>query len=331
MLSKLLYASAIWAVGSSKDAWNKLERVKKDYFKTHFTLHKKTPSALLWLELGIQPVQVEALISAIQFYQQISNMSQQRLPCMALEASKSMQSVWWQAFLKWLKEWDVQPDQVLDMDPLDIRNHAFQKLWKDVNMDRLQKLHILRFGRKNKSVMEKYLSETWSFKMSRAILAFRIQATPWAMTHRFKYEAGELLPPCHLCHTPTNVLDDHLLFQCSQLQTYKEEFPLLHTQYTTLVDILQNLSHSTAVNILRLYYAISRAIPKPGLVNPIVVPEDGMISDSSEDEEESCITRGSDRLYRSHNRAPVPTSTCVLRSQSRKEHQETQNIHGRPM
>lgn len=198
VLSKLLYASAIWAVGSSKDAWNKLERVKKDYFKTHFTLHKKTPSALLWLELGIQPVQVEALISAIQFYQQISNMSQQRLPCMALEASKSMQSVWWQAFLKWLKEWDVQPDQVLDMDPLDIRNHAFQKLWKDVNMDRLQKLHILRFGRKNKSVMEKYLSETWSFKMSRAILAFRIQATPWAMTHRFKYEAGELLPPCHL-------------------------------------------------------------------------------------------------------------------------------------
>lgn len=84
LLDKILYAAAVWAVGCSHKGWTKLEKVQKDYFKSHFNLHQRCPSLLLWADSGIFPVQVETLIITVQFLQQLKKLSQDRLPKIAL-------------------------------------------------------------------------------------------------------------------------------------------------------------------------------------------------------------------------------------------------------
>lgn len=198
--------------------------------------------------------------------------------------------------MRWLSEWDLTYKEILEMKPEDVRNRAFDKIWKEDQMDRLQKEHVDRFGRKAMNGIENYLTLPWSFKMTRAVLAFRIRSTPWSMSHRFRYEAGELLPPCHLCHTPTQELESHLLFQCDQIQDFRVEFPVLHTRKDSLDNMLRNPSHAVALHLLRFYYAVQRAKPKTKYPQALPLDE-GSISDSSEEEDESCISQAEHRLY----------------------------------
>lgn len=69
LLPKVNYACSIWAIGCSKDGWREIEKVQKDYFKTHFNLHLKVCTAVLLAELRLCPIEVEALISTIQMVQ----------------------------------------------------------------------------------------------------------------------------------------------------------------------------------------------------------------------------------------------------------------------
>lgn len=66
VLQKLLYAAPIWLVGCSQEGWIQIEQVQTDYYKNHFCLPTGTNGLALLTELGVCPIQVEALIS-IQF------------------------------------------------------------------------------------------------------------------------------------------------------------------------------------------------------------------------------------------------------------------------
>lgn len=126
---KLLYACQVWAVGCSKDGWIQLERVQLEFYKRHFSLPAQTNGITLLTEIGAAPIQVEALILTIQMVQGLKEIPQDRVPNLALQASKHMKSGWWTQFMKWLDEWGLKEARIYKYEPSEIRKIAQKAIW----------------------------------------------------------------------------------------------------------------------------------------------------------------------------------------------------------
>lgn len=198
------------------------------------------------------------------------------------------------------------------MTPSMIMQYALQHLWNTSRQDRWQRHYVSKYGSHKQMGMVPYLQEQWSFKMTRAIIAFRLRLTPWAMAHYFRYEKGELHPPCHLCHIPVNEIDNHLLFECEQIQTFRTQQPFLVQTLECIEEGLKSPTHLFALHKLRFYYAVQNAKPLIETAEPLELDE-GFISDNSDVSLrllEGCPLL--DLIYRSRSQASVTPSRRIL-------------------
>lgn len=60
----------------------------------------------------------------IQLVQQIHKLPEGRLPSLALKVSRNMKIGWWSQLVKWLKEYELEEDKILDYKPTEIRRRA---------------------------------------------------------------------------------------------------------------------------------------------------------------------------------------------------------------
>lgn len=325
VLPKLLYAAPIWAVGCSKDGWLQVEQVQTDYYKAHFALPTSTNGLALLTELGICPIQVQAMIATVQFVQELHEIPADRIPNLALQHSKTMTTGWWSQLTTWLHSWHLQESRIYKYTANQIRRQAMRKLWgPQQKFSRKKDLYQKYVNRQPGNLkLQKYLESQNGFGYTKALLAIRVGATYWTLQHIYKYAETNREPPCHLCHNPVDHLEDHLMFHCHSMEQFRISHPFLQTHFKTFTEVINASPQDTMPHTYVYFQYVKNLKPADVELNTDQVQTLSSITKdltSSDTDSEDIDDRRDDKSFRSSisSSSPALTSHRVLRSQAAK-------------
>ncbi|MCO5574914.1 hypothetical protein L7F22_028709 [Adiantum nelumboides] len=103
----LLYAAPVWTPGLSKQVWSRLERPQILLLARMIRSKPSVPHDIMRAEFGAPPMVVEALFQTVGYLHRLRDMRADRLPRIALEASRGLadsgdQRSWYASVTRWL-------------------------------------------------------------------------------------------------------------------------------------------------------------------------------------------------------------------------------------
>lgn len=144
----------------------------------HFQLPILANGATLLTELGVTPIQVQALINTLGLVQQLRKLPADRLPNLALTAPRGMTDGWWKQFIKWLNNWGLSENRLYKYTLEDIRKHAQQQIWTQGKYYRKKAVYKeVVNSTPGKLFLQPYLTEAGNHGYAKSLLILRIRAS----------------------------------------------------------------------------------------------------------------------------------------------------------
>ena len=113
----LLYAAPVWAPGLSGQSWSRIERPHILMLSRMIRSKQSVPHDILRAEFDASPMTVEALFQTIGYLHRLRDMSADRLPRLAMEASRQLaeagdQRVWYATTNSWIQSFSFTMDRL---------------------------------------------------------------------------------------------------------------------------------------------------------------------------------------------------------------------------
>ncbi|MCO5602246.1 hypothetical protein L7F22_056374 [Adiantum nelumboides] len=111
----LLYAAPVWTPGLSEQAWSKLERPL--LLARMIRSKPSVPHDIVRAEFSTPPMVVEALFQTVGYLHRMRGMRADRLPRLALEASRGIaesgdERSWYASVTRWLQTYGYSMDRL---------------------------------------------------------------------------------------------------------------------------------------------------------------------------------------------------------------------------
>jgi hypothetical protein len=86
----LLYEVQVWGPSTSKSNWPKIEAIQKLFLETKLGVKSQTPYILTFAEVGLLPLEVEALFITLRYVMYIRKLDDSRLSKQAYYLSRAI-------------------------------------------------------------------------------------------------------------------------------------------------------------------------------------------------------------------------------------------------
>jgi len=215
----ILYGVQVWGPTTSKSCWTKVEAIQKLFLEMELGVKIQTPYTLLLAEVGLLPLEVEALYLTLQYARRVQAMNDSRLPKQAFHTSRAFG--WYADVCRWAQTWDLS-EQDWHVPPTNLwtvlHGKAIRKLWRDPS-PRLQ--YYMRDVSPIPMILyeeQEYLRAPISIKLRQAIARYRVSS------HHLEVEEGRWKGVkrqnriCRLCDSGSIENEYHVFISCSCYQ-----------------------------------------------------------------------------------------------------------------
>jgi hypothetical protein len=222
----ILYAVPVWGPNTSQSCWKAVEVIQKLFLEMELGVKSQTPYTLLLAEVGLLPLEVEALYLTLQYVLRVETLANSRLPKQAFLASRA--SGWYADVCRWAQAWDLsehewhtQPKRLRSL----LERNAIRKLWRDPS-PRLQ--YFMRDV--NPMVLyeeQEYLGAPISMRLRQGIARYRLSS------HHLEVEEGRWKGirrhnrVCRFCDSGSIENEYHVFIACRWYQEVRVSHQIL--------------------------------------------------------------------------------------------------------
>jgi hypothetical protein len=223
VMPAILYGVQVWGPTTSHSNWSKVEAIQKLFLEMELGVKTQTPYALLLVEAGLLPLEVEALYLTLQYVMRVEALKDSRLPKQALQTSRA--SGWYADVCRWAQAWEL-PEHEWHTNPKKLRSllqgKAIRKLWRAPS-PRLQ-YYMRDVNPMALYEEQEYLRAPISLKLRQTIARYRLSS------HHLEVEEGRWRGVrrqdrvCRLCDSGSIENEYHVFIACG----HYEEFRIAH-------------------------------------------------------------------------------------------------------
>ena len=85
----ILYGCEVWGCNISREPWKRIKQIQKRFITYNLKIKSNTPYPILFIEVGLSPIERNAMTRYLMYKHKINNMTNERLPKIDLNSSKN--------------------------------------------------------------------------------------------------------------------------------------------------------------------------------------------------------------------------------------------------
>jgi hypothetical protein len=222
----LLYGVQVWGPSTSKSNWPKIEAVQKLFLEMELGVKSQTPYILTLAEVGLLPLEVEALFLTIRYVMHLQKLEDSRLPKQAYRLSRA--SGWYADVTRWAEAWGI-PEHEWKRDPKALRKileaRAIKHLWRDAS-PRLQ------YYKRDVNAMQAYGEQEYvgapiSLKLRQSIARYRLSSHHLAVEEGRWKQIERKDRICTICNSGSIENEYHVFIACRAYLHIRVEHQIL--------------------------------------------------------------------------------------------------------
>ena len=222
----LLYGVQVWGPGTSKSNWPKIEAIQKLFLEMELGVKSQTPYTLTLAEVGLLPLEVEALFITLRYVMYIRKLDDSRLPKQAYYLSCA--TGWYADVIRWAQAWGLQEHEWRG-DSKALRKileaRAIKHLWSDPS-PRLQ------YYKRDANAMQaygeqEYLRASISLKVRQSIARYRLSSHHLAVEEGRWKQIERKDRICTICNCGSIENEYHVFIACRAYHHIRVEHQIL--------------------------------------------------------------------------------------------------------